>query len=1071
MNYKKINYALVFIFLFCQNGLAEVFTFEKGISNWGVWGSGLGSLVKDRGHQDKSSLWMSCDFGQEKTLYRKFDNLKNGRYKIEFYLRSLDGADKNIWSFFDRGQGTETIFRKSFEDGFWTKVTYHVEINSKSFEFWLRLTSSGQVWFDSFKLSQVKQSLEKKQQGVVFQKITPKIKMQPTLRPTPHLCVREGLFWDRHYEKCPHCGGPFAKNEGFKEEKKELFTRDHKVNLSPLRLSKTKKHAVIKSRDYYHLKKSSLKKISWNKYNFLKLSFLNPHKKHIELSVAIADTISRGYWGQLNHNTILAPGKNTIYIPLKQKVGERGSVRYDRTIDYNKIAKVFLVTDVNEKLSREYNVLLESIHLIYSDYPKRPMDIFAFDFTGQKANLINGFIPITTKNKLNTNRVFGFVEPDFYRVFDDKYTDPLNRYSIGVRKGSFEVKLPNGNYQYTLQINRLGYWDIPFWKSREVVVNGKVRLSEHRTTDDFLKDYFRFENHQVSLKKNIYDYYLGSLFERLEGEVQVSNGKLSFDFKGDATGINLNSLVIWEKSKEKNAKKFLEKVDRAGREFFRRNFRAIDFKNQKTAKLGVVKPRLDLNPNGARSIKKKIDLRGGVQTQPFSLIQIPKKDVQKKITVSDLKSAQNEVIQSSEIEVSQLIYQFASADANHETYQIVGKYLKPLKNNKLQVDGAQNSYLSLKVKINQSFSPGEYKGTLRIGDNSLPILLKVDNYELPSLNFPVGMIGLDPLPYLYFDSKQLVHFSHRLRMKALELLISRGFTTFSGLPGPTNISSNDFHLPSELTEVLSEAKKNSIDTIFSYGGQFLADLEIDNKDSNFTDFYKKVFKMNQWPKFVLTVSDEAAGYSNRVKKDILYIKKLKKHYSSLLVGGFSHTDDFKTESLNRLFDYGIYSSLSYSSLKNLKKIGQKVGMYNLSSGALEDPRYVFGPWLYRAQQAGLDFYLDWHLSAFQNYPYYDLDGREGDIAMLYPTRNGELYPSLKFELATEGLELFRKISFLDTALKQKLGSQKALIKIKKWLKTLRQGDVFKQKQLTSAERIEQFYVIKDQADELLGELY
>jgi hypothetical protein len=107
---------------------------------------------------------------------------------------------------------------------------------------------------------------------------------------------------------------------------------------------------------------------------------------------------------------------------------------------------------------------------------------------------------------------------------------------------------------------------------------------------------------------------------------------------------------------------------------------------------------------------------------------------------------------------------------------------------------------------------------------------------------------------------------------------------------------------------------------------------------------------------------------------------------------------------------GFYSSIELSQIKKLKG---KWGAYNGSVKPTDNPEYTFGFWLYMARKAGLRAYLDWHMAAIQNYPYFELDGRETDVLMIYPKSNGEIATSLKFELATRGLYTFRKLIYLE----------------------------------------------------------
>jgi hypothetical protein len=181
---------------------------------------------------------------------------------------------------------------------------------------------------------------------------------------------------------------------------------------------------------------------------------------------------------------------------------------------------------------------------------------------------------------------------------------------------------------------------------------------------------------------------------------------------------------------------------------------------------------------------------------------------------------------------------------------------------------------------------------------------------------------------------------------------------------------------------------------------------------------------------VHTFSDEASGYSDKIQEDVKKGQELKKHYPFLLLGGFSSLVNDDLKELNDLFDYGFYSHITDHTVNKAKK---KWGSYNASPGNLDDPRFTFGPGLFKARQKGLSHYLEWHLTGFNNYPYYELDGRESDVSMFMPTTSGEVLPTLRFELATEGIYSFRKLLLLKDLIEKKKGNNRHLTLAKKWM--------------------------------------
>jgi hypothetical protein len=117
--------------------------------------------------------------------------------------------------------------------------------------------------------------------------------------------------------------------------------------------------------------------------------------------------------------------------------------------------------------------------------------------------------------------------------------------------------------------------------------------------------------------------------------------------------------------------------------------------------------------------------------------------------------------------------------------------------------------------------------------------------------------------------------------------------------------------------------------------------------------------------------------------------------------------------LNRQFTDLLLSSQTQAYADGLKASGAKWGFYNISLGLFTYDRPAFGQGLFVMRKHGMDYLLNWALSLANNYPYYDLDGREHDAMMLFPRTDGELGAALKFEWAAQGVEDCRMLMLLE----------------------------------------------------------
>ncbi len=153
-----------------------------------------------------------------------------------------------------------------------------------------------------------------------------------------------------------------------------------------------------------------------------------------------------------------------------------------------------------------------------------------------------------------------------------------------------------------------------------------------------------------------------------------------------------------------------------------------------------------------------------------------------------------------------------------------------------------------------------------------------------------------------------------------------------------------------------------------------------------------------------------------MERDLQRAKVLKQYYPMLGHGGFSHAirkGEYGYD-LNQTFTVGSYSSMTREAAATISKAKNRWGMYNQGIGNLQYNREVFGQALFTARQAGVDHYLEWYLNGSQNYPYYDLDGRENDAMMLFPRADGRFDFSIKFEWAAEGMEDYRLLQLLES---------------------------------------------------------
>lgn len=761
--------------------------------------------------------------------------------------------------------------------------------------------------------------------------------------------------------------------------------------------------------------------------------------KDSKLFVVLTDNTSQSYWNQLNHVSQLVDGKYRITVPLEQAVGERGSSKTGRRINFSQLKKAYLVIDpeLNSETSLRFG------NFSFSSKPKVAFydGLKAFDFVDQKEHLAPCFQGIFKDDLWNAKRGFGFIEPQIWRVEDAQYADSLNRDVIYMREGMFRVDLPNGDYEIALNWNALGLWDPPFWSRRAVSIQGKpVSLETRTSVQDYLQDLLLFADLEPKPDQHPYDYYLSKLLKPVTAQVKVSDGKMLFEFEGDDSGVALNWLLISPLSKKKEFVEFQNGLHAVLKSEFNQISRAADPEQLFKSQVPVVQMTQEidrLSPYDvltSRTNPTSIQLLGGMNGLLNIKLQVP--------VAGKLSWKWNgKSIPELTIGMEKGIYQWVSLDRNHESYALKTQFLKPLNRLNDQVEAYFNRqyFLRFQLKSLERYQKIESSLTLTITPDqktnkniefTIPLTLELFPGSLPKLDFPVGFIGLNGVKLSYFPSAESYSIRKKRDLRSLKFLSDRHFTSFTGLPGRSSFEGGlDFDAVDAL---LTQAQNwGFLPPFFTYGGEFLHQFFeqgglpqiIERKD----ELNAKINSKN-WRDIIFQFSDEASGYSDTIDRDLKRAKFLKDNFRGLKLGGFSQLTS-KTgplENLNGLFDVGTYSSFDQKGVQKLTDKGLDWGMYNQAQGALEDPREQFGRLLWSRRNEGLGHYLEWHMSAINNYPYYDLDGREADVIMAYPSISGDLFPSIKFEQAAAGLEDYLLIQFTKTHFKN--GDQKISFK-------------------------------------------
>lgn len=850
------------------------------------------------------------------------------------------------------------------------------------------------------------------------------------------------------------------------------------------------KIGTFKAHSYFNFDLKKLNSSTWPRYDRIEFDVFNPNRVAVLLYFTLQDEKTEDYWTQLNHVQSLSPGWNRLSLDLHQLVGERGSVKVNRSINLAQIKKMFIVVDPDEKYElSDTSFKIDNIYLIKEEKVERPKNLIAFDFSDTDKE-IYPFTNVTSKSVFDSNKGYGFTELNLYRNEDSKYASSILRSSMNVNKADFKIKLENGKYRFQLIVDQLGYWDVPFYKERMVFVNSRPVYKEIRNSAlDFIKDLLRFENVKVFEKSNPYELYQKEIFKKIESEVDVRNGEIHFSFSGDDTGIALNSLIIWKADSQVNANQFLNAIDKKYQDEFEINSRKII--NSPLPKnlpsISIVKANGDLNVmKPLPSLDTKIKLFSNFKEKDYVYIQLYSFDQKEvKIDISNLVDSNGNKLKNSDLKIYKIENQFISPDLNHETFQVSARIAKKLDTKKIDVNPGELNFFVLELYNNGDKGDFTSKIKFELGINviELPIEARLTSIPLDLPNFPVGFMALDPLPFTYYKGSDYEELRKKYRYQALTSIAENGFTTFSGLP-EVKVTVNgkklifDYKYLDEFLDLISHFPQ--FNTVFSYGGQFPNkllnmdylpyDMSQEDYHSQVSESIKKYFDTKNKIKIIHTYSDEAAGYNDKIQKDLYLGNFFKKNYSFIPLGGFTQFGNKDLGKLNSLFDYGFYPSLNFEQVNSLKYSNKTFGLYNTSQGALDDPRFTFGVGLYAARKAGLGYYLEWNSVGFNDYPYHDFDGRESDIVIFYPSLKGNINPSLRFFLSTEGLNIYRKLVTLESMLGQKKIPSNLTTKVESFLSKVKKSNYFFSDPKFLSLKNRPFYDLKSELNQLYYEI-
>ncbi len=312
----------------------------------------------------------------------------------------------------------------------------------------------------------------------------------------------------------------------------------------------------------------------WVGYDFLKAELDSAASVPMNLSIEVRDTATRDYWTRVNYTTVVPPGRSTLTIPVKQLyVGEKA--RPGRMLDLAHITRlVFIIDDKPAGSLRLDNIRLERDE---SAARVRFPGLHAFDLGPSTGPVMDGFTAITPATLYSKGRGYGLKDARIWRAFDALQPDPLYQDFLCIEAGGLAVDVPNGKYRVFVNLDSpSGFWgEYQTYRRRTVLAEGRPVVDETMDFDAFKAKYFRFWDVEDRPGDVTFDKYQRAYFREKLFDVQVADGQLNLDFRGENWACCVSAVVIFPAAEEARGRAFLDVVVARRRFYFDNYFKRV----------------------------------------------------------------------------------------------------------------------------------------------------------------------------------------------------------------------------------------------------------------------------------------------------------------------------------------------------------------------------------------------------------------------------------------------------------------------------------------------------------------
>lgn len=1013
-------------------------------------------------HSGKSSCLLIGKSSPKIRVWQE-PELNPGRYRVTAYIRGLD-ISTGVWN-----QTTEFMFDRKYiqldKNGTfgWTKLVYVGDVTEKKkVPVSFGLMATGFFWIGDVTLEEVGKDVpltEKPILGVEEAPISPPGPLGEGFVRCP-LCTYKNM---PDWHNCYACGTHLEVKHS--EIPKPL------IKLIPLFDSKAPFYGTTPASESFLSEQKALRITDsyasldslqdWSGYDFLNITLYSDTKEPYNLTIEIRDTATRDYWTRVNYNTVAPPGRSTLVLPVRQLyVGEKS--RPGRMINLNSINKFVLGHDPKMKSP----IYIEKVWLERDELAQKVQfdGLYAFDFGTGNSPVMEGFTQIAPSDLYSQGRGYGLKDAKGVRAFNALQPDPLYQDYICIESGGFALDLPNGRYRVFLNVdNPSDYWgDYQIYRERTIFAQEKPVIHESLDFKTLNEKYYRHWNTEDLPTDNIFDKYQKTYYQEKTFDVDVTNGQLKLDFKGEYCANSVSTIIVYPISKADKGAQFLKWVEDKRRFYFDNYFK----RTLHTATGDPVSPTAveqkqgfiifnrdimqDLYSNDTpfqKELRKPFSSESFAgQIEPLTISILPLRDMGlATMKVSDLKGSSG-TISASDIEMGYVSNRLSRVTMEGSIYTITPRIIMPGNNIPMQKQVARRIWLTIKTP--KDAKPGLYQGSLTLvsedGQSTLiPIELKVHNGGLDPVDVPAGPFGYTINTPWVDNDKEASTFNQTMAVKSLTKMREYGFTMFSGMPTIYYKGFNNGRPELDFTTADLEmklAKDLGFLAVSSYGSNlkgldsYYEDTE-QMKKAGFTDYstfintiyiaIQKHANEQNWIPIYWNLADEPLGddLQRSIKNATAYKNAFPKgppYFSGAtsFTGNNPEDPHFKLSKEFHVANLGLHDE---TGINSLHQEGIDWAFYNNGN------RWTYGEYLYKAnKQFGMKFRLAWHWNISAGDPFYALDCREDDYAWCHGTIYTDLMPEVSFERIAAGLVDYQMLLTLQRLAKEKAGTAAAI---------------------------------------------